>query len=192
MTTAARPPAPPYRGEGPHELWHVSEDPDLTVLEPHVPATNPSAAPAVWAVDTRHLPLYWFPRDCPRGCVWAAPATTAQDRRRFGLAAGVRRTHAIQSDWLDAMRATRLFLYRLPPDDFLPDPLVGGCWRSRTTVVVDPPVVVEDLVAMHEGAGITVAVVDDLAAWWAEVIGSTLEFSGMRLANLDDPPASRD
>lgn len=26
--------------------------------------------PLVWAVDTRPAPLFWFPRDCPRGCTF--------------------------------------------------------------------------------------------------------------------------
>ncbi len=35
-----RDPAPPYRGEGPHALWHASEDPGIAVFEPHVAATS--------------------------------------------------------------------------------------------------------------------------------------------------------
>src|SRR5690349_5711786 len=63
----AREPAPPYDGEGPFALWHFSEDPSLDWFRPHIPATNPQAQPLVWAVDTRHAPMFWFPRDCPRG-----------------------------------------------------------------------------------------------------------------------------
>jgi hypothetical protein len=66
----AREPAPPFEGEGPFALWHFSEDPSLERFRPHVPATNPRAQPLVWAVDTRHAPMFWFPRDCPRGCIW--------------------------------------------------------------------------------------------------------------------------
>lgn len=36
----------------------MSEDPSLGRFEPR--------DGKVWAIDTRHLPLYWFPRDCPR------------------------------------------------------------------------------------------------------------------------------
>ena len=57
-----REPAPPYLGEGPHALWHVSENASIERFEPHVSATAASREPRVWAVDTRHLPLYWFPR----------------------------------------------------------------------------------------------------------------------------------
>ena len=67
-------PAPPYEGEGPFALWHFSEDPSLGWFRPHAPGTNPEAPPLVWAVDTRHAPMFWFPRDCPRGCIWPVPA----------------------------------------------------------------------------------------------------------------------
>ena len=55
----------------PEVLLHFSEDPTITRFEPHVPATNPTHEPAVWAIDEQHSPVYWFPRDCPRGSVWA-------------------------------------------------------------------------------------------------------------------------
>jgi hypothetical protein len=54
----AREPAPPYDGEGAFSLWHFSEEPSLHVFEPHVPATSPESPPLVWAVDTRHAPLF--------------------------------------------------------------------------------------------------------------------------------------
>ena len=51
-------------------LFHFSEDPDIARFLPHVPRTNSSHAPAVWAIDEEHSPLYWFPRDCPRVTAW--------------------------------------------------------------------------------------------------------------------------
>jgi hypothetical protein len=77
----AREPAPPYHGEGPFALWHFSEDPSLGRFRPRAPAASPAARPLVWAVDTRHAPLFWFPRDCPRGCIWPVSATTPLDLR---------------------------------------------------------------------------------------------------------------
>lgn len=46
------------------------ENPSLERFEPHVSATTASPEPWVWAVDTRHLPLFWFPRDCPVSNLW--------------------------------------------------------------------------------------------------------------------------
>ena len=78
-----RAPAPPYRGEGPHALWHVSEDPAITHFAPHRAKTAVTDELLVWAIDTRHQPLYWFPRDCPRATFWAAPHTSDRDAARF-------------------------------------------------------------------------------------------------------------
>jgi hypothetical protein len=57
----------------------VSEDDSIRRFEPHRSATAAEDEPLVWAVDTRHLPLYWFPRQCPRATFWAGPETTARD-----------------------------------------------------------------------------------------------------------------
>ena len=97
-----REPAPPYVGEGPHALWHVSENAAIERFEPHVSATAASYEPRVWAVDTRHLPLYWFPRECPRGTFWATSGTTPQDAE---LLAGASRVHLVETSWLERMRA---------------------------------------------------------------------------------------
>ena len=63
--------APPYLGEGPHALWHVSEEPKIERFE--------LRGGRVWAIDTRHLPLYWFPRDCSRATFWAVSTTADAD-----------------------------------------------------------------------------------------------------------------
>src|SRR5918994_5183056 len=126
-----REPAPPYVGEGPHALWHVSEDPAIGRFEPHVSATASSSEPRVWAIDTRHLPLYWFPRDCPRGTFWATPETTAEDA---ALLEESTRVHIVEEGWLDAMRTTRVLAYRLAEETFTADPDVGGYWLSRDPV----------------------------------------------------------
>jgi uncharacterized protein DUF6886 len=76
----SRAPAPPYAGEGPHALWHASEDDSITVFRPR---RSPAGERLVWAVDTRHLPLFWFPRECPRCTFWAGDATTGEDVDAF-------------------------------------------------------------------------------------------------------------
>jgi hypothetical protein len=182
-----REPAPPYVGEGPHALWHVSENPDIVRFEPHISATASSNEPRVWAVDTRHLPLYWFPRECPRATFWATPRTSPEDAHLLGTAP---RVHAVESGWLERMHAAQVVAYRLPEETFAPDPDVGGYWLSRKPV--DPLEIVDlgDLVARHEAAGIELRVVENLWPLWDQVVGSTLEFSGIRLRNALPRPAT--
>jgi hypothetical protein len=177
-----RDPAPPYRGEGEHSLWHVSEDPRIAVFRPHRAATAAEDEPLVWAIDTRHLPLYWFPRDCPRGTFWARPSTTKPDVERF-LGDRLRRVHAIEPPWDERMRTTQLYAYRLPADGFDRYEPAGGYWISRVTVEPLEMQRLGDLVELHRAARIELRVVPRLRDLWHDVIASTLEFSGMRLRN---------
>lgn len=181
-----REPAPPYAGEGTHALWHVSENPSIERFEPHRSATASSSEPRVWAVDTRHLPLYWFPRECPRGIFWATPETTQADS---AFLQGSGRVHLVEEGWVDVMRSTRVVAYRLPEETFAADPEVGGSASSRRAV--EPLEVVElgDLVGCHTRAGIELRAVANLWPTWNRVVASTLEFSGIRLHNaLSAPP----
>jgi hypothetical protein len=164
----------------------VSENAGIEWFEPHVSATAESGEPRVWAIDTRHLPLYWFPRDCPRGTFWATPESTPQDSG--ALLGGAARIHVVEAVWLDRIRSARVLAYRLPEDSFEPDQEVGGYWVSRKPVVPDEVVELGDLLTLHATAGIELRVVPNIWPIWDLVVSSTLEFSGMRLRNARPRP----
>jgi len=172
--------APRYAGEGPHALWHVSEDPTLRRFVPHHEPLHANDEPLVYAVDTRHLPLYWFPRDCPRATFWAHERTTDDDVERFLDGDRERRVHAIESDWLERMRTTRVYAYRMPAATFERH---DRFWVSRSAV--DPIDLTElgDLLVLHVGAEIELRIAPSLLALWDRVVASTLDFSGIRLRN---------
>jgi len=173
-------------GEGPHALWHISENASIERFEPRVSATAESDEPRVWAVDTRHVPMFWFPRDCPRGTFWATPETAPADAER--LLAGATRVHAVEGAWLDRIRAARVVAYRLPEETFAPDPGVGGYWLSREPVAPLELVELGDLLSLHADAGIELRIVENLWPLWDRVIAATLEFSGIRLRNASPRP----
>jgi len=185
----AREPAPRYAGEGPFALWHFSEDPALSRFLPHVPVTNPQAPPLVWAVDTRHAPMFWFPRDCPRGCIWPVSTTTVQDRDRFFGQSAADRVHVIESGWLKRVRACRLYAYRLPAGAFRPHEVVGGYWVAGEPVEATEREVVGDLLGRHASAGIELRVTPSIWPFWRQVRPSTVAFSGSRLRNAAPDPA---
>ena len=172
--------APRYAGEGPHALWHVSEDPTLRRFEPHLRPGHDADEPLVWAIDTRHLPLYWFPRDCPRATLWAHERTTDDDVERFLDGDRERRVHVIESDSLERMRTTRVYAYRMPAATFERH---DRFWVSRSAV--DPIDLTElgDLLVLHVGAEIELRIAPSLLALWDRVVASTLDFSGIRLRN---------
>jgi hypothetical protein len=173
-------PAPPYLGEGPRALWHVSEDPAIERFEPHLRPEHAADEPLVWAIDTRHLPLYWFPRNCPRASFWARSTTTDEDVAAFLGGGRSRRVHVTEPSWLGRMSDTRVYAYRMPEATFEP---WDRFWVSRVTVEPLELIELGDLVERHEAAGICLSSSRDLLALWDRVIDSTLDFSGIRLRN---------
>jgi hypothetical protein len=164
--------APPYRGEGRRALWHVSEDGALGRFAPR--------DGRVWAIDTRHLPLYWFPRDCPRATFWANDETADEDVERWLAGDRSRRVHVIEPAWLERMRSVLLYAYRLPEESF---ELEDRFWISPVAVDAIERVVLGDLLALHAAACIELRIAPGLLDLWDRVTASTLDFSGIRLRN---------
>ena len=167
----------PYRGEGPHALWHVSEDDSIDRFEPR--------DGMVWAIGTRLLPLYWFPRECPRATFWAEAGTTESDVERFLGGDRARRVHVVEPGWLERMRTARVLAYRMPEETFVEND--DRFWISAETVEPLELVELGDLVAKHEAAGIALDTREDLVGFWDEVAASSLGFSGIRLRNARMP-----
>lgn len=163
------------------EVLHFSEDPAIEVFRPHVAKTAQPATPYVWAVGHDRAPDYWFPRQCPRAMAWVGPSTTTTDRDRIiGVGSGTR-VHAVEYGWLDAMRSVKLYAYRLPADLFTQyDAAVVATAEVRP---LGPPERVRDLFELHDEAGIQLRVLSRLHDFWAQVIASSLEWSGIRLRN---------
>lgn len=183
----AREPAPPYAGEGGFALWHFSEDPALSRFRPRAPLADPGGTPLVWAVDTRHAPMFWFPRDCPRGCIWVVSTTTVEDRERFFGQGDASRVHVIEAGWVARMHACRVYAYRLPAAGFRPHE-VGGYWVSDEQVDAVEQVVIGDLIGRHAAAGIELRITPSIWPFCRRVMSSTVEFSGSRLRNAPARP----
>jgi hypothetical protein len=177
-----REPAPPYRNEGPHALWHVSEEPSLGRFEPHVAATAAEQEPLVWAVDTRHLPLYWFPRDCPRVTAWPRDE---HERAAFDAAVTTtsHRVHAIEAAWLDRVRRADLYRYDLPGREFVPWAQATGQWVADHAVEPLGVEAVGDLLAAHAAAGIELRIVPSLWPLHDLAVSDRWDFSIVRMGN---------
>lgn len=169
----------------PGQVLHFSEDPSLTEFVPHVAATARQPEAYVWAVDALHSPSYWFPRQCPRAMAWTVETTTEADRDRLlGPGCGDR-VHAIEYAWLDALRTVTLYAYRFDAADFAPfgEPRAYAYVATRPVRPLGAAEPVGDVLRLHEQAGITLRVLDNLWQYWDAVLASTLDFSGIRLSN---------
>jgi hypothetical protein len=174
----------------PDVVFHYSEDPAISRFVPHVPATNPAQPPSVWAIDARHAPLYWFPRDCPRVTVWANDETQhALLRERFVTAA--RRVQAAPLEWLDRIRGCVLYEYELDATSFVSWSEAEGQWVAHESVVPLAVRAVGDLLARHVDAGVELRLVPDLAPLRAAVITSGFPFSIVRYRNTQSQRARK-
>jgi Family of unknown function (DUF6886) len=160
------------------DLWHFSEDPSLTRFVPR--------EDKVWAIDEPHSWLYWFPRECPRACFWAVEATTDDDVERWLDGDRERRVAVVETGWLERIREVRLYAYRMPREPF------GVVEDDRFYIASTPVDAIErlevgDLLARHAEAGNEVRTAPALYPLWDKVVGTTLEFSGIRLRNAVRP-----
>lgn len=164
----------------PATLYHYSEDGSITRFAPHVPPTNPSHPPAVWAMDAEHSPLYWFPRDCPRISVWA---TTAAQRRvlseRFRTEAD--RICAAENRWIDGIRRGRLYRYTFDGAQFAPWADAEGQYISGQVVHPQSVEQLDDLLGLHAAAEVELRFTPRLGPLMDEMLASGLPFSFVRI-----------
>ncbi|MFI5308802.1 MAG: DUF6886 family protein [Polyangiales bacterium] len=163
-------------------LFHYSEDPAIARFVPHVPPTNPSSPPYVWAVEARYAALYFFPRACPRVTVWGNDAL--QRARLQELFETEReRVHFAPRSEREATRACVLYEYVFEPGPFTPWQEAEGQWVAATPIEPLRCAPVGELQARQEAAGVDLRWTDDLAAARSRVLESGLPFSIVRYRN---------
>ncbi|MEO5901273.1 MAG: DUF6886 family protein [Ilumatobacteraceae bacterium] len=143
------------------DIFHFSHDPSIQRFVPHVPASNPTQPPSVWAIDEAHAPLYWFPRACPRVTAW--PRDDAQREAFCGaFCTSASRVHAIELAWLPALSTTTLYRYRFDSARFRPWPDASGQWISDESIEPLDVELMGDLARHHIDARIELRAVPSL------------------------------
>ena len=166
-------------------LYHVSEEPDITVFHPRLPKRrdlDPTVG-LVWAIDEEHLPNFLTPRDCPRVTYHIRPETTEEDRRRFFTSDKVMHAVIIEHGWFDRMRNTTLYLYEFDPSDFVLQDEIAGYYVAPTTQTPIARHIIDDLPGALIARGVELRVTDNLRRIAEEVKTSTLGWSLCRMAN---------
>lgn len=122
-------------------LYHFSEEADIKVFEPRSSRYRPEQPPMVWEIDEFHAPHYFFPRDCPRVCIWPKEDTSKDDLEKFFGHSASGRIIAVEADWLDRIRETVLYRYTFDEKDFVEyEPNAGyyTCFYTVEPVAVEP------------------------------------------------------
>jgi hypothetical protein len=116
---------------------------------------------------------------------WVTEDTTVDDRDRILGPGGGDRVHAVEYAWLERIRTTRLYAYRMPADAFRPfgHPRPHAMVAERPVEPLGGAVPVPGLLDLHAAAGIQLRVLPDLWSFWDGVVGGTLGHSGIRLRN---------
>jgi hypothetical protein len=166
-------------------LYHFSEEPDITLFQPHHASTSQLDDELVWAIDHWHAPMYYLPRDCPRACFWPGRQTSDEDRERWFGAIEARMVIAVESRWLERIRSIRLYRYAMLEATFVLNDATAGHWVSREAVEPLSVELIDDLLGEIVAEGVELRVTPSLIDLWRRVIASTLEFSGTRLRNAE-------
>lgn len=168
------------------DLFHFSEDPAIRRFTPHVPVSNPSHSPGVWAIDEQHSPLYWFPRDCPRVTAWPRDdVERAAFRAAFCTTSW--RVHAIELGWLATLTRTTLYRYRFDASTFRPWAGASGQWIAEETIEPLDVEAITDLTDRHVEAGIELRAVPSLHPLRDLASRGPWDFSIVRIKNARPP-----
>jgi uncharacterized protein DUF6886 len=160
-------------------LFHISEEAGIQEFTPRKAISADD--PLVWAIDADHLRNYLVPRDCPRVTYSAGPGTTAADRERFlGSSLAVL---AIETEWFERVRSSRLWCYHLASDTFDLVDECAGYFVSRVPVRPLHVQVIEDPMSALLERGVELRVQPSLWSLRDAVVESTLAFSIIRWRN---------
>lgn len=161
------------------KLFHLSEE---AVIGRFVPRAAAGAAePVVWAIDADRLRNYLVPRECPRVTYYAGSNTTNADAELFlGSRTAV---IAIEQEWLERVRSCRLYCYRLPTETFRCVDECAGYFVSRVPVVPTNVEIIADPIGELERRGVELRIVPSLWPLRDAVVGSSLQFSVIRMRN---------
>lgn len=160
-------------------LFHVSEESGVERFETR--ASETSGDPVVWAIDADRLCNYLVPRDCPRVTFYAGRGTTAADAEAFLRSSAA--VVAIEWDWFDRLRASRLYCYSLPAETFELFDECAGYFVSRAPVIPARMEVFDDLLAELRRRDVELRIVPNLWPLRDAVAASTLRFSMIRMRN---------
>jgi len=168
-------------------LYHISDQPAITLFEPREPPSGAGGKPVVWAIDAEHLPNYLLPRDCPRVTFYAREDSAPADIERLLCGTTATRVIAIEAAWLPKLRDERLYRYELDPAGFSPADEIAGYYTCAAAVAPISEAPIDDILGELARHDVELRVMPSLWKLREAVIHSTLGFSLIRMRNAQPP-----
>ncbi len=170
-------------------LYHVSEEPNIEHFEPRLPSRkdlNPNVG-LVWALCERTLPNFLTPRNCPRVTYHIGENTTQDDINRC-LPNGYSHAVIIETDWMERLRKTTLYLYHFDPSGFYLQDEVAGYYVSEKPQIPTGKTVVTDLKSELKRRNVALMTVNNLWEISEEIKKTGFNWSICRMAYAKAKP----
>jgi len=166
-------------------LFHVSEDPNITVFHPRRPERRnelDQSVGLVWSLLEPALPNWLFPRDCPRVGYRVCENTTNKDMAIF-FVSSANHVVAIEHDWHEQQINAALYVYEFDPTNFYYDEIAGFYVSQKSETPIDM-VVYTDLYSELFNRNTEVRLVDNLWVLRDAVFNSSMTlWSFCKMAN---------
>lgn len=162
-------------------LYHFSEDPEIKMFHPRIRPANPYGTKVVWAIDAWHMPLYWFPRDCPRIAFWQGPETSEGDAEQWLHGSRAKMVVATESCWFERIQETKLYMYHFWDKGFEIEDVNAGYYVSQEIVEPVKVEAVGNLIWRHRQVGNEVRFVPSLHPLADRLPQTSVQFSMIRM-----------
>lgn len=163
------------------KLYHFSEESNIQVFEPRKIYNQTEAK--VWTIDAYHAPHYYFPRECPRVCLWPKEDTTEADLVKFFGMSKTKRIVAIEAGWYDRLKKGTIYKYTFDSEGFKLEEPNAGYYTTNLTVKPLSIEKIDDLIDAILQEGIELRVTPSLIPLKERILESTVNFSMIRMRN---------
>ncbi|HWA06267.1 MAG TPA: hypothetical protein VG961_06945 [Ignavibacteria bacterium] len=178
------------------QLYHISENPGIEIFEPRPSPQyyDNIKGNTVFAVSGKMLHIYLLPRDCPRVCYYAKNDSLKADIDKYIGITEKKFIICTEENWLERIKNTKLYLYKMPHENFELLDEGAGYYVSYKTIKPINMFAIVDLMAELEKRNAELRVLPSLRLLAQEISNSSLRYSIIRLRNaeitLTSPPSS--
>jgi len=163
-------------------LFHVSEDDNIQIFNPRLPKRDDlDKIGLVWAINEHCLPNFLTPRNCPRVTYHVGSRTNLTDIQKYISSKDCRHVLAIESNWFEVMKKTKLYLYEFDTSTFYLQDENAGYYVSKEFQVPINKLQISDLFFELYKRNVEVRILNNLWDISDEIKTTSLNWSMCRM-----------